>query len=86
MNLGEVKTQFTGLFNRTDLKAKPDLVTTFLNQAILRIQRELRGPLNEKSLVVTIGSTYNGIIIPGDLLELKALLVDTDGDGVFDDS
>jgi hypothetical protein len=71
MNYGEVTTKFTKLVNRRD--ATPDLIDYFLQEGINRIQRDLRGPLNEKSLVATIGSQYDGLIIPGDFLELIRL-------------
>jgi hypothetical protein len=74
MNYGEVKTQFTGLFNRRDLTANPALVDTFVQQAILRAQRELRIPPMEKSVEITWDSAAygaEGLPIPADLLELK---------------
>jgi len=73
MTLGEVKAQFTSLMNRTDLKNNTSLVSTFINQAIRRIQRELRVPMMEKSIVATIGASYNGLIIPSDYLELISM-------------
>jgi hypothetical protein len=72
MNLGEVKAQFSGLLNRRDITAS--LVTTFVNQAIARCQRELRIPAMEKALVATIGTTYNGLTIPNDFLQLIGLV------------
>src|SRR4051794_2842813 len=71
MNYGQVKSQFQGLLNRRDIT--PSLVETFVQQAIARCQRELRVPAMEKAKLITIGTTYNGIIIPSDFLELIAL-------------
>lgn len=59
--------------NRSDLKSNTALQTTFLTQAILRIQRELRAPLQEATIVYTIPSNYVptvGLAIPNDFLEL----------------
>lgn len=68
MTYGELKTQFQGLLNRRDIT--PSLITTFVQQGISRCQRQLRVPAMEKALVATIGSTYNGLTVPGDFLEL----------------
>lgn len=70
MNLSELTTQFTGLMNRRDLTANTTLVTNFLNQALMRIQRELRCPAMEKLVDVTIAAPYTGLVIPSDFLEL----------------
>lgn len=70
MTLDEVKAQFTGLMNRRDLTANTGLVSTFINQAIMRIQRDLRIPAMEKSVLVTIANPYNGLVIPNDFIEL----------------
>lgn len=73
MNLNDLTTQFLNLMNRGDLRSNPSLATTFLNQAILRIQRELRCPMQESTIVYTIPNTYApmvGLAIPNDLLEL----------------
>ena len=78
MNLSDLTTQFVGngvsnnfgLMNRRDLFANQALVTTFLNGSIMRIQRALRVPAMEKWVIITIGSPYNGLVIPNDYLEL----------------
>lgn len=70
MNYGQVKAQFLGLMNRRDLTANTSLADTFVQQGILRIHRELRGPLLEKKVIVTITAPYTGLAIPSDLLEL----------------
>lgn len=73
MNYGELKTHFVAVLNRRDITAT--LRDTFLQMAIARIQRELRAPLMEKSVLVTIGSEYDGIEIPSDYIALVAITV-----------
>lgn len=78
MTLAELTTQFQSLMNRTDLKQNAALASTFLTQAILRIQRELRAPLQEATILYSIPDTYDpavGLAIPNDLLELISLNV-----------
>jgi hypothetical protein len=87
VNLSQLTAQFLGLMNRSDLNINTSLATTFLNQSILRLQRELRVPFMEKIIEYTIPSTYTnagGLAIPSDLLGLIALNVDSDGDGIVD--
>lgn len=76
MNLSEMKAQFNGLMNRRDLTANTALQQTFIDQAVLRVQRELRCPAMEKSVLITIGSDYAGLIIPNDLIELIQIIPD----------
>ena len=83
MNFGEVTTQFLNLMNRTDLRGNSTLTNTFLQLGIQRISRELRVPAMEKTLVATIGATYNGLIIPGDMLELIDLEYTVTNSGVI---
>ena len=73
MNYGELRTQFTSVLNRRDLTTS--LANTFLQMGISRIQRELRAPFLEKSTLVTVGASYDGIEIPSDYLALVALTV-----------
>jgi hypothetical protein len=82
MNLGDLKTQFKGLLNNTIVNNNPTLVTTFINQAIMRIQRELRVPFMEKQVLYTIPDGFTKLSIPADLLSLKGILVDVDADGI----
>lgn len=73
--------------NRSDLNANTALASTFINQSILRLQRELRVPFMEKIVRYTIPSTYDaslGLVIPSDLLELIDLNVDSNGTGLLD--
>jgi hypothetical protein len=73
MNYGELKTQFTAMLNRRDLTAT--LRDTFLQTGISRIQRELRAPFMEKTVLYTVGSTYDGVEIPADYIALIALTI-----------
>lgn len=78
MTLNDLTVQFQSLMNRTDLKNNSALCATFITQAILRIQRELRAPLQEATILYTVPSTYSavtGLAIPNDLLELIAINV-----------
>jgi hypothetical protein len=71
MNYGELKSQFQGLLNRRDVT--PSQVAIFIDQSITRCQRELRLPLMEKVITVTIDDSYDGIAIPADFLELISI-------------
>jgi hypothetical protein len=82
MTLGELKAQFKGLLNNTVVNNNPTLVSTFINQAIMRIQRELRVPFMEKQILYTIPEGFTKLAIPADLLALKGILVDADSDGI----
>lgn len=73
MNYGELKTHFQSILNRRDLTSS--LRETFLQLAISRIQRELRAPLMEKAIEVTISDDYDGLDIPSDYIGLVALTV-----------
>lgn len=76
MTLNDMTVQFVNLMNRTDLRNNTALQTTFITQAILRIQRELRAPLQEATILYTIPSNFVpgvGIAIPNDFLELIGL-------------
>jgi hypothetical protein len=87
VNLSQLTSQFLALMNRSDLNNNPALATTFLNQSILRLQRELRVPFMEKIVRYTIPSTYDpslGLVIPSDLIELIDINIDSDGDGLLD--
>lgn len=68
MNYGDLQTNFTNLLNRRDCTTAQ--AQSFLQQAIVRAQRELRVPALEKTLLVTVGSNWVGLPIPTDFLEL----------------
>jgi hypothetical protein len=74
MTLSDITAQFTSLMNRRDLTANTSLVTTFIDQGLMRIQRELRVPAMEKSVLMTIDAYYTGLVIPSDLLELIQII------------
>jgi hypothetical protein len=84
MTLGELTTQFKGLLNNSIVNNNPALVSTFINQSIMRIQRELRVPFMEKQILYTIPGDYTTLSIPSDLLELISIMVDADGDGILE--
>src|SRR5690348_6121230 len=84
MTLGDLKTQFKGLLNNSVVNKNDALITTFINQSIMRIQRELRVPFMEKQILYTIPDAYTKLAIPSDLLELIAIMVDTDQDGILE--
>lgn len=70
--LAEIRSSLQSLVNRRDFTANTALQTTFINQGMLRIQRELRIPDME-----TVNSTFTitanmtaGITIPSDFVEL----------------
>jgi hypothetical protein len=73
MNYGELKTHFQSILNRRDLTTS--LRETFLQLSIARIQRELRAPLMEKSVEVTISGDYDGLEIPSDYIALVDITV-----------
>lgn len=68
MNLTQLTAQLVALANRRDFTSNTALQTVFINQGIQRIQRELRVPAMEKSVLVTmngIGSvTIGGTAFP----------------------
>lgn len=70
MNLSQIMAQLVALVNRRDFTANTALQQTFINQGIMRIQRELRCPAMEKSVQSTIAGGYAGLVIPADFLEL----------------
>jgi hypothetical protein len=81
MTLAEMTAQFVALMNRSDLRANTALATTFITQAILRIQRELRVPMMEATILYEIPADYDaslGLAIPNDMLQLIGLHVGED--------
>jgi hypothetical protein len=81
MTLADLTTQFVALFNNNLLRGSTALQTTFINQAILRIQRELRCPMQESQIVYAVPSAYvpmTGLAIPNDFLELIDLFAGVD--------
>jgi len=74
MNFGDLKTHFEAVLNRSDIT--PTLTTTFIEQGIRRIQRQLRSPINEKKVNFTIGSKTEYVTLPQDFLEIISLYHD----------
>lgn len=71
---GDVRTKFISRMNRRDM----DTTTAdgFLQDTITRIQRIMRVPAMEKSIAVSIDSSYTtngGIFIPSDYLQLRQI-------------
>lgn len=71
MNYGAAKAQFQALLNRRDIT--PSLVTNFMNSSLQRVQRLLRVPAMEKAQIITVGTDFTGITIPGEFLQLISL-------------
>jgi len=74
MNYGDIKSHFEALLNRSDIT--PALTTTFIDQSIARIQRQLRTPLNESVSTYTITTTTPQITLPTDFLEIISIYFD----------
>jgi hypothetical protein len=68
----DVQTSVSNLLNRRDTTTAQ--LQQFIQTAIMRIQRELRTPMQEKSVIVTIGAGFAGLPIPTDFLELIDLI------------
>ena len=66
MNLGDLKTHLADTLNRTDMTDA--LKTRFIDQAIQRIQRQLRIPVMEKQQIITVSSAITG----GEVTEVSA--------------
>ena len=71
MNYGQLKTHFEALLNRSDNTAA--LTTTFIDQGIARIQRQLRTPLNEDKATYDIDGVTKKVSVPSDFLEIISL-------------
>lgn len=72
MNYGEAKAQFQAILNRRDIT--PTLITTFMQQGIRRVQRELRFPGFERGVETTIPVDFTGDLeIPNDFLQIIAI-------------
>ena len=66
MNYGDLKSHFNDLLNRSDIT--PALTTRFIDQGIARIQRQLRTPMSERVLNITITSQTSSLTLPSDFL------------------
>jgi len=74
MDYGELKTHFEALLNRSDITSS--LTTTFIDQGIARIQRQLRTPLNEKKTEYSITGKTTSVTLPSDFLEIISVYQD----------
>ncbi len=74
MNYGDLKTHFNNVLNRSDITAS--LTTTFIDQGIARIQRQLRTPMQEKLTTYTISSQTAFVELPNDFIEIISLYYD----------
>jgi len=74
MNYGDIKSHFEALLNRSDIT--PALTTTFIDQGIARIQRQLRTPLNENVTTYSITGQTSAVTLPNDFLEIISLYFD----------
>jgi hypothetical protein len=71
MNYGDLKQNFQDVLNRNDITSA--LTTRFIDQGIARIQRQLRTPMSEKVLEVSITSATTSLTLPADFLEIISL-------------
>jgi hypothetical protein len=84
VTLGELKAQFKAMVNNNVVNKNDAMVALFINQSIMRLQRELRVPFQEKQILYTIPGDFTKLAIPSDLLELIAIMVDADQDGILE--
>lgn len=75
MNKLGIRNQIRGLLNRNDLTdTQADI---FIDQAVARIQRTLRIPPMERTMITTVAdSSPELIVLPNDFLQLKNLYTD----------
>ena len=71
MNYADIKSHFNDLLNRSDITTA--LTTRFIDQGIARIQRQLRTPMSERVLNVTITAQTESLTLPSDFLEIISL-------------
>lgn len=74
MNYGQIRTQFKAILNRTD--CSDALADTFIDQGLLRSQRFLRIPANEKQSTEVVAGGFTGHTLPLDLMEIISVVVD----------
>lgn len=69
---GDVKAKFVSRMNRRDMT--DTMADGFLQDAIKRIQRTMRIPCMEKTILVTVGADYTtngGVPIPSDFIKVR---------------
>jgi hypothetical protein len=74
MNLGNIRSHFKALLNRSDITDA--LADTFIDQGIARVQRSLRIPSMEKQYNYNIVALTTAITLPNDFLESISLYYD----------
>ena len=76
MNKGQLRTHFKALLNRSD--CGDDLADTFIDQAIGRIQRNIRIPSMERRVAYEFTSSQpqERVIIPVDFIEIIDIYID----------
>ena len=71
MNYGDLKSHFNDLLNRSDITTA--LTECFIDQGIARIQRQLRTPMSERVLNITITGQTESLTLPSDFMEIISL-------------
>ena len=71
MNYGDLKSHFNDLLNRSDITTA--LTERFIDQGIARIQRQLRTPMSERTLEITVSGQTETVTLPADFLEIISL-------------
>jgi hypothetical protein len=71
MNYGDLKTHFNNVLNRSDITTA--LTTTFIDQGIARVQRQLRTPMQEALTTYTLNEQTEYITLPNDFIEIVSL-------------
>lgn len=74
MNLGNIRTHFKALLNRSDITDA--LANTFIDQGIARVQRSLRIPSMEKQYNYSVVGPTTFITLPNDFLESISVYYD----------
>lgn len=74
MNYGQIRTQFKAILNRTD--CSDALADTFMSQGLLRSQRFLRIPANEKQSTEVVAGGFTSHTLPSDVMEIISVVVD----------
>lgn len=74
MNLGNIRTHFKALLNRSDITDA--LANTFIDQGIARVQRSLRIPSMEKQYNYSVVGATTFITLPNDFLESISVYYD----------
>ena len=73
MNYGDLKTHFNNVLNRSDITTA--LTTTFIDQGIARVQRQLRTPMQEALTTYSLSSQTEYITLPNDFIEIISLYI-----------